>query len=94
MRFFSPRCESSCATPSGSSAVPLDHAAECQPLHAGRGANWSSFLTASAQRSERLSRGEEGCTATRLACHSLHTPQASLGGSARGVVARLASLAL
>ena len=94
MGLFSPRHESGCATASGSSAVPIDRAAEHQPLHAGRGANWSSFLTASAQSSVWLRWGEEGCTAAHLACHSLHVPQASLGGSARGVVARLASLSL
>ena len=55
---FSPRRESGCATVSGSSAVPVDHATEQlvvthQALHAGRGANWSSFLTTSARRSMR-----------------------------------------
>lgn len=48
MGLFLPRRESGCVTASGSSAVPVDHAAEHQPLHAGRGANWSMFRTASA----------------------------------------------
>lgn len=94
MGFFSPRRESSCAAVSGSSAVPVDRAAEHQPLPAGGGANWSSFLTISAGRSMGLNWGEEGCAAVRLTCHSPQVPQASLGGSARGVVARLASLSL
>lgn len=94
MGLFSARCESGCATASGSSAVPVDRAAEHQPLHAGRAAKWSSFFTAPARRSMRLSWGEKGCTAAHPACRSLHMPQASGGGSARGVVARLASLSL
>lgn len=94
MGLFLPRHESGCVTASGSSAVPVDHAAEHQPLHAGRGANWSMFRTASARRSTRLSWEEEGCTAAHLTCHSPHMPQASLDHFARGVVARLASLSL
>lgn len=49
MGLFSPWRETGCLTASGSSAVPVDRAAEHQPLHAGRGANWSRFLTASAE---------------------------------------------